>query len=535
LKKVISQSSSKVKKIEKQTANNQQAVSKLLTKYQETISGLQSKLLSAQQVIQQKEDYIYQLGQQLSSSTSKLSTTVSASIAHQQKQFHDDLNNKDKVLMRLINLHSSKAKFHDFSSLRNDSIPMQQKRCIKFVEGMLMNNNGLFDGVLKEVVINSVTKYYKDNVFDCFSLLKKMDMANHVLSLSGIELLRSMVPIGKGSHYNLFPSSSAIQLVSAIVSKRGRLEVPYVLDNLPASLGGGERVVWDAPKALKLVVDATVGLSDIAKTQHVEFSVGMDGTRLYPGATLCVGGLKNNSPLGHTPISKIPNTKVNNDGNVDTLTQSCENQIVTQICIATETKLLMQSEFVDQLQLYKAETLAATKSEQSTILGLIFLAFIIAVEGDLSGHWKCNGVGGATKVHSHPCHCCLITTNTLVSYSTDYANCKWCSELIRIGWITQDQVQAKSFKCTHRDMLTTKLLPKLKQDLTQARSSLPTNYQPVTATDSVPVLQSPLDFNSPTSIDLASAVNRIQATVPLTGQAFWVIFLRGHISLKNRT
>jgi hypothetical protein len=30
-------------------------------------------------------------------------------------------------------------------------------------------------------------------------------------------------------------------------------------------------------------------------------------------------------------------------------------------------------------------------------------------------------------------------------------------------------------------------------------------------------------------------INRIRATVPLTGQAFGVIFLRGRISLKNRT
>jgi hypothetical protein len=32
-----------------------------------------------------------------------------------------------------------------------------------------------------------------------------------------------------------------------------------------------------------------------------------------------------------------------------------------------------------------------------------------------------------------------------------------------------------------------------------------------------------------------SKLNRIGATVPLTGQAFGVFFLRGHISLKNRT
>jgi hypothetical protein len=144
-------------------------------------------------------------------------------------------------------------------------------------------------------------------------------------------------------------------------------------------------VCWDVAKVLKLVVVAT-GLSELAKTPHIEFSVGTDGTRLYPGATLCVGGIKNNSPHGHSPISKIPNMKVNENGTFDTLTQSCENQIVTQICIASETKKLMQSEFVEQLLIYKAETLAATQLKCSTILGSICRAFILAVEGDLSGH-----------------------------------------------------------------------------------------------------------------------------------------------------
>jgi hypothetical protein len=122
---------------------------------------------------------------------------------------------------------------------------------------MLMNKTGVFGGILRQVVINSVTKFYKEHVFDPFTLLKKMDQSNHVLSLSAIDLLRTMVPVEKGSHNNLFPSSSAIQLVAAIVSKRGKLEVPYVSDNLPSSLGGGERVCWDVAKVLKLVVVAT--------------------------------------------------------------------------------------------------------------------------------------------------------------------------------------------------------------------------------------------------------------------------------------
>jgi hypothetical protein len=204
--------------------------------------------------------HISQLGQKLTTNTNHLSSIVTSAISHYQQQYKLDLNNKDKLLMmRLVNLHTSRGSFHDFNSLKNDRPAMQKKRCIKFVETMLMNNtNGLFGGILKDVVINSVTKYYKETIFNPFTLSKKMDESNHVLSLSAIELLRTMVPIGgKGSHSNLFPPSLAIQLVADIVSKRGKLEVPYVSDHLPSLLGGGERVCWDVAKVLKLVAVAT--------------------------------------------------------------------------------------------------------------------------------------------------------------------------------------------------------------------------------------------------------------------------------------
>jgi hypothetical protein len=78
--------------------------------------------------------------------------------------------------------------------------------------------------------------------------------------------------------------------------------------------------------------------------------------------------------------------------------------------------------------------------------------------------------------------------------------------LIRIGLITQEEVEAKSFKCVHRNMLVTKLLPKLKEELFQAKQKLPNNYVPL-GEEHTTLLHSPIDFDSPTSIDLASAVN----------------------------
>jgi hypothetical protein len=54
-------------------------------------------------------------------------------------------------------------------------------------------------------------------------------------------------------------------------------------------------------------------------------------------------------------------------------------------------------------------------------------------------------------------------------------------------------------------MLTTKLLPTLKQELLLAKQELPSDYVPLGVVP--PLLQSPIDFDSPTTIDLASAVS----------------------------
>jgi hypothetical protein len=159
--------------MEKQSSNDQEAAATLLMQYQQLITDLKSKLEQHEKVIEQKDTYIYQLGKQLSKSSSHLSTTVSSAIAYEKQRYKADLNNKDKLLMRLINLHTCKGKFHDFSCLNNDSTAMKTKRYIKFVDNMLMNKTGVFGGILRQVVINSVTKFYKEHVFDPFTLLKK--------------------------------------------------------------------------------------------------------------------------------------------------------------------------------------------------------------------------------------------------------------------------------------------------------------------------------------------------------------------------
>ena len=230
-----------VKQLKHTSAEDAALVSQMLGSYKARILELKAKVVQLELVIKQKNTYIIEQGKQLHQNSKQFSTVVSSAITHDQQQYQLDLNNKSKLLMRLINLYGSTGgSFHNFHQLKKDRPSMQRKRCYKFVQCMLGNrHDGVFGGILKDVLIDSVTKYYKQHIFNPFLLLKKMDLSNHVLSLSAIELLRTMVPVDKGSHSNLFPSSSSIQLVAAIVSKRGRLEVPYVSDHLPPELGGG--------------------------------------------------------------------------------------------------------------------------------------------------------------------------------------------------------------------------------------------------------------------------------------------------------
>jgi hypothetical protein len=80
---------------------------------------------------------------------------------------------------------------------------------------------------------------------------------------------------------------------------------------LPADLGGGggERVVWNDESALRLLLKAS-GMDERVKLEHVNFGSGMDGMKLWNGATLVVRGFKNHSPHAHSPITKTPNFSI---------------------------------------------------------------------------------------------------------------------------------------------------------------------------------------------------------------------------------
>ena len=163
--------------------------------------------------------------------------------------------------------------------------------------------------------------------------------------------------------------------------------------------------------------------------------------KLWNGATLNAFGFKNHSPDAHSPITKTPNLTINDDGTINSFSQSPENQIIIAMMIAKETTELLQSEFAAQAKLFSKETQAAVENKWSTLLGDIYRAILISVQSDLSAHWKMLLTGWAAKVCNKPCTCCDIHNDDLLKYSTNYHQCKWCSELIRVGWITPTEVK----------------------------------------------------------------------------------------------
>jgi hypothetical protein len=485
-----------VKEMEQEKQTQYDNVNEMIETYKSKISELQSQLEEKDIQLKSSHDCINSLRQHSSNNNNHLSASISSAISHEQQQHTSNINDKELLLIRLINLHTKKGKFHDFSKLQNDSIINKQKRVTTFVDNMLMQKNGLFDGMLFKILIERVNKHYRDNIFNPYNLLKRMDETNHVLSLSAIELLREMLQLEKGSHHNIFPSSTNIQKVGALVSAREKLAVPYTLDYLPPHVGGGERVAWNDESAFRLLLKAS-GMDERAKREHVNVGSGMDGMKLWNGATLVVRGFKNHSPHAHSPITKTPNFSIDGDGNVNLFSQSPENQIITSMMIAKETTQLLQSQFAPQSKMYQAETQAAVEQKTSILLGNFYLAIKIVAESDLSAHWKMLLHGGAAKVANKPCTCCNIHNRDLLSYSTNYSDCRWCSQLILSGMLTPEEVEQRSFWCIHHKLLSSDLLPSIQHQLNTYKNKLPVNYElPQDAR-----VVSPNNFDSPTMID----------------------------------
>ena len=243
VQQLVSKSSHKVEELENKDEDNETAVRKILNSYKEKIISLQKDLEKKEYIIKDKSKQIASLLKQLNDSSDMKDALIAKKCT---SQYGEESNNKAMMLVRLINLHLNKPKFSSYCELSgtyNNTNDMVKQGLFHFVNDLLLKEeNGLFCGKLRTVVIQCVTNWYRRCVFNPFLLIQKMDKSNHVLSLCGIELLRDMISCTKNKQENLFPASSTIQKVATIVSQRGKQAVPYQLKFLPTCFGGAESV-----------------------------------------------------------------------------------------------------------------------------------------------------------------------------------------------------------------------------------------------------------------------------------------------------
>jgi hypothetical protein len=105
---------------EKQTQYDN--VNEMIETYKSKISELQSQLEEKDIQLKSKHDCINSLRQHSNYNNNHLSASISSAISHEQQQHNSNINDKELLLIRLINLHTKKGKFHDFSKLQNDSM-----------------------------------------------------------------------------------------------------------------------------------------------------------------------------------------------------------------------------------------------------------------------------------------------------------------------------------------------------------------------------------------------------------------------------
>jgi hypothetical protein len=129
----------------------------------------------------------------------------------------------------------------------------QKKQVEQFVAFIL--ENSFFDGLVRREIFRRVTTYLREEVFTPWALLKEMDTQGHKLSLQAVEVVRVIqVRNQRYSRDCVFPSSSTIQRVAAIVETYAKPRIPYTISNLPQNLGGGEIISFDDGAVIRIYV-----------------------------------------------------------------------------------------------------------------------------------------------------------------------------------------------------------------------------------------------------------------------------------------
>lgn len=298
-------------------------------------------------------------------------------------------------------------------------------------------------------LVTCARKYFRENVFTPFNILREMDLAGGTLSYEGMDVLRRVETCGiKRFRGSMIPSKSELKRTAGVVEWFAMEHCPFRLQQTMV----GESVQFDYTKAM-LCVTKAFHLDEIGKQRGLSVASSIDGASLSKNLSIIAGGIKITDRAAQCPITSRPLL----DNPFTMSAQSRNLCIPLKIMMGRETKqtfteFALLFRFLDDLS--TAETIPVTMAG--------FLPFSVMTNCDLSAQWKGLCKGGAAKVHTLPCTGCATVSDALATPNATPCN-RWCRDHSALD---------PEWMCFHKEMATPERIDTIKGEVEELVSTL---------------------------------------------------------------
>jgi hypothetical protein len=287
-------------------------------------------------------------------------------------------------------------------------------------------------------------KYFRENVFTPYNVLREMDLAGGTLSYAGIDVLRRVETGGvKRFRGSMIPSKSEIKRMASLVEWFARPRCPFAVKQTSK----GEAVEFDYAKSMLCITQA-FHLDDVGKRRSLSVASSIDGASLTKNISMIAGGIKIIDRGARCPLTRKPLLD-----NPTTMTAQSRNLCIPlKIMMGRETTETF-TEFATLFQFL--DSLSAAENLPPELAG--FMPFQCMTNCDLSAQWKGLCKGGAAKVHTLPCTGCATESDSLATPNPHLCT-RWCYEhsLVDPEWM-----------CFHKAMATPERVSTIKTEVAE--------------------------------------------------------------------
>ena len=240
-------------------------------------------------------------------------------------------------------------------------------------------------------------------------------------NLTCIDMVQQVETLNKYEKGNFFFSKSVSRAGAELCSHAEQHRVTF--DELETPFGPG--IQFDMEGLVHTVLKR-YGLYDIAKTQgSMELAFTVDGANITNKMMHTTGRFKLLDPRAQDPKTGQPMFVIA-DCKCSAKAQSHNNCFVLKMIFGCETKSLIQQGFSNMFLF--SQQLSRVGLPALDKYGDALLPFKISMLQDLSSFWKTLDMGGACKVKTYFCHCCMCRSNECADYKLGSLRCRRCVE-----------------------------------------------------------------------------------------------------------